>query len=110
MRRRGIARIAGYLLRALDGRILGASVLSVSILDDGRILGFSVLSGSILDDGRVLDVSSILDTSILSGGRVLDFSILTVGVLDVGYGNIGNVGYGDLLVQQLGTDEAQEVR
>ena len=94
MRRRQIARIVGYQLRALDGRILGVSVLSVSILDDGR----------------VLDVSSILDVSILSGGRVLDVSILTVGVLDVGYGDIGNVGYGALLVQQLGTGETQEVR
>lgn len=93
MRRRRIARIVGYQLRALDGRILGVSVLSVSILDDGR----------------VLDVSSILDVSILSGRRVLDFSILTVGVLDVGYGDIGNVGYGGLLVQS-GTGEAQEVR
>ena len=55
MRRRRIARIVGYPLRALDGRILGVSVLSVSILDDGRILRFSFLSVSILTVG-VLDV------------------------------------------------------
>ena len=50
MRRRRIARIVGYPLRALDGRILG-----VSILDDGRVLSFSVLSVGILTVG-VLDV------------------------------------------------------
>jgi hypothetical protein len=51
MRRRRVSRIVGYQLRALDGCILGVSVLSVSILDDGRILRFSVLSAGILTVG-----------------------------------------------------------